>query len=121
MLTGKTLLRLRLVWFAASLLVPTGAVGGSFCSGVAARFAHRRCAIAVPVARCAWIHRRGIRRARRHDGCAANILGCRHTLSAGRTEIAELLRLSDEVHCLYPASRFADIACATAAYLSDLI
>src|SRR5713226_727578 len=85
------------------------------------RFAHSRCAIAGPVARCTWINRRRIRSARRHDRCAANILGCGYPLSAVRTEVAELLGLSAEVHCLDPSSRFAFVVRRTVADLRDLV
>ncbi len=90
-------------------------------SNLAGRIGHSCCASAGSVARCAWIHRRSVWCARPHDGRAANILGCWYPLSAVRTEIAELLRLSAEVQCVYPASRFAAIAGAAVADLSDLV
>ena len=90
-------------------------------SNLVGRFARRRGAIAVPITRCAWIHRRSVRCTRWHDRCASNILRCRHPLSAVQTEIAELLRLSAEVHCLDPASRLAIGVSATVADLRDLV
>src|SRR6266849_490377 len=85
------------------------------------RFAHSRCAIAGPMARCTWINRRRIRSARRHNRCAANILGCGHPLSSVRTKVADLLGLSAEVHRPCPASRFAVVARTTVAGLPDLV
>ena len=77
-------------------------------SDFACRLTHRfRPALAIPIARCAWIHRSGIRSARRHDGCASNILRCRYPLSAVWTQFAELLRLSAEVRSPHRAGRLA--------------
>ena len=71
-------------------------------SNPACRFAHRRCAVAIPITRCAWVHRRRIRRARRHDGCAANVLRGRHTLGAVRPRF-QLPLAAAEVHRVDPA------------------
>src|SRR5712692_8821558 len=90
-------------------------------SDFSSRLAHRRCAAAVSVASCAWIHRRCVWSARRHDRRAANILGSWYPLSAVRTKIAELLRLSTEVHCPSPTSGFALAARASVAELRDFV
>src|SRR5216683_8392405 len=66
------------------LLLPLAPSAEKLCSDFASRLAHRRCAIAVSDACCAWIHRRCIWSARRHDRHAANILGSRHPLSGPR-------------------------------------
>src|SRR6266852_6734273 len=101
------------------LLLPLAPSAEKLWSDFASRLAHRRCAIAVSDACRAWIHRRCIWSARRHDRRAADILGSRHPLSAVRTKIAELLRLSTEVHCLDPAGGFAAVVRASVAELRD--
>ena len=92
-------------------------------SDLAGRFVHGPCvvAVAVPIARCAWIHRRGVWSTRRHDRCASNILRRSDALTAIRTEVADLLGLSAEVHRPSPASRFAVVARTTVAGLRDLV
>src|SRR5229473_1660010 len=103
------------------LLLPLAPSAEKLCSDFSSRLAHRRCAAAVSVASCAWIHRRCVWSARRHDRRAANILGSWYPLSAVRTKIAELLRLSTEVHCPSPASGFAVIAPAAVTELRDFV
>src|SRR6266851_3374588 len=101
------------------MLLPPAPFGGYIPLDFVGGLAHRRCAIAVSDACRAWIHRRCIWSARRHDRRAADILGSRHPLSPVRTKIAELLRLSTEVHRLDPGGGFAAIVRASVAELRD--